>query len=157
MRVVRLTAVAALFAFGAALMLEGGALSSAGEKGEGKTARVVLGKVKVSEKNKDGKSWDINDGKPDIVVRIKNLSDKTIKDWVSEEKADTFEAEYNAVTILATVGHKLQIEVVDKDLAIEDLIGRKEFEVTAEMLTKPGIDIGPFDQVKSLTLAFRKP
>jgi hypothetical protein len=157
MRVVRLTTVAALVAFGAALVLEGGALSSAGEKGAGKAARLVLGKVRVSDTTKDGKAWDINNGKPDLVVRIKNLSDKTTKDWVSEEKADTFDAEYNVAAILVAPGQELQIEVVDKDLAIEDLIGRKNLKVTEAMFSKDGMDIGPFDQVKMLTLSFRKP
>src|SRR5262245_54739914 len=80
MRTLRFAVAGLLVLFCAALILERTA-AVAGDKDKDKdkeskkTVRMFLVSVKVSETNKDGKSWDPNDGKPDLYVVVKNLSD----------------------------------------------------------------------------------
>jgi hypothetical protein len=112
--------------------------------------------VKVSEKNAKGEAWDINNGKPDLQVKIKNLSDNSLKEFVSKEKADTFEATYDVPTVLAMEGQTLQITVLDKDLLKHDEVGTMKLQVTRELIDKGKTDL-KFGQVKSLTLQFKAP
>jgi hypothetical protein len=130
---------------------------AAGADDERKTVRLFLKKVRVSETNKDGNPWDVNNGRPDLVVRIKNLSDNTVKEWSSQEKSDTFEATFDVATVVVEKGQKIQIEVVDKDVAANDLIGRTSFELTKDMINKKGATEISFELVKALTLEFRNP
>jgi hypothetical protein len=151
---IRMLSAILLVAVGVSVLGQGALISQAQDKN--KTVRVVLKKVRVSETNKDGQAWDISNGKPDLVVRVKNLSDTTIKEFVSQEMTDTFEATYDVATILAVEGQRLQIEVVDKDVVIEDLIGRTNITLTADMIKKGNTELS-FDLVKSLTLEFHNP
>lgn len=153
MRALRIAAVVALLAFGVTLALPGPNATAAGGK---KTVRVHLMAVKVSETNAKGEAWDINKGKPDIQVKIKNLSDNSLKEFVSKEKSDTFEATYNVPTVLAMEGQTLQIQVLDKDLVQHDEIGTMKVQVTRELIDKGKTEL-KFQQVKSLTLEFKAP
>lgn len=152
--VIRFGTAGFLLVLGLTLVLTG--QPAAGGVGGKKAVRVVLGSVKVKATKANGDSWDINDGKPDIVVRLKNLSDKSIKDFASEDKEDTLVANYNVATILVIEGQEVQIEVVDKDVAVEDTIGKKRLKVTGEMIQKGSTNLS-FEQVDSLTLQFKAP
>lgn len=156
MNALRTTIVGSLLLFGLALALDRVGTSATADDNDKKSMRVFLKKVVVSEKNKDGKSWDINDGKPDIVVRLKNVSDDTTKEFTSAEKTDTFEATYDVATVLIAADQNLQIIVEDKDVAANDSIGQTTLKITAEMLRK-GRTTLEFGQVKSLTLEFKAP
>ena len=109
-----------------------------------------------SETKKDGASWDVNEGKADPVITVKNESDTTQKAVYTEEKTDTHEASYNSATVLISTGQKLSILVEDKDAAVNDTIGNTSFEVTAEQLKKGTMTL-TFGQVKELTIEFQKP
>jgi hypothetical protein len=127
------------------------------EKPDGKEAvRPSLRKVQVAETKKDGSAWDVNNGKPDLVITFTNLSDTSVKQVVTEEKQDTYEASYDAGMVIIKAGQKLRIDVEDKDAAQNDTIGSTEFVLTEEMIKKGSHSIG-FGQVKSLTMDFRKP
>ena len=130
------------------------ATASADDKG---AMRLVLGKVKVAETKADGKSaWDVNDGKPDITISVKNLTDTVQKEVVTESKDDVFEATFAATTVLVSPGQKLRIQVLDKDIAENDIIGESTFDVNEDFLKK-GTHTLAFGQVKSLVIEFRKP
>ncbi len=118
--------------------------------------RVILKSLQVVETKSDGSSWDVNDGKPDIMISVKNLTDTTQKEVVSDEQKDTFNAKYDSRTVLVSAGQKLRLLVEDKDAAANDTIGNGTLEVTAEMIKK-GTHTISFGQVKSLTIDFQKP
>jgi hypothetical protein len=152
MRAFKVTFVASLLALGLALAMK----AQADDKANEGAMRVVLRHVKVAETKADGSSWDVNGGKPDIIVTMKNLTDTAQKAVVTDEKTDTFEAAYESGMVLVAEGQRLQIQVDDKDVAGNDLIGKTEFDVTADMLKKGKLTIS-FAQVKELTMEFRKP
>jgi hypothetical protein len=118
--------------------------------------RVVLKSVQVAPTKTDGNAWDVNDGKPDIMISVKNLSDTTQKEVVTDEKTDALDAKYDSRTVLVSPGHKLRILVEDKDAAVNDTIGNGSLDVTEEMVKK-GTHTVTFGQVKSLTIEFQKP
>jgi hypothetical protein len=120
-----------------------------------KSYAVFLSKIKVHATNDEGKSWDPNDGKPDIVVRIRNLSDETVKTFESPQKSDTLEALFDLEASRAMEGHELWFEVVDKDIDRDDLIGRATVKVTAEMLRQQKVDL-KFGHVEALSIEFRE-
>jgi len=132
------------------------ALADDKNEDKGKAVRVVLKSIQVAPTKPDGSAWDINDGKPDLQVRIKNNTDTSIKEFLSPEKTDTFDASFDAPTILAMPGQELLIEVLDKDVAVEDAIGRTTIKLTEEMLKKGSHEM-TFNQVKSMKLEFTKP
>ncbi len=158
MRALKFAAVVSLLAFGVALTLQGSGTSAAGEKkGDKKTIVLHLMKLKVAETNAKGESWDINGGKPDPYVTIKNLSDKSGKEFKTKVTDDVFEVDYMGLaTVRAVEGDNLQIEVWDKDLVGSDLIGRTKLPITRELIDK-GKTALKFDQVLSLTVEFRAP
>ena len=158
MRAMKMTVVSLTLALVAALVPLGGIPSGAAQAGkeDKKSARVTLKAVRVKETNKEGDAWDVNNGKPDLVVRMKNLTDNAAKDFTSAEKQDTFAATFDAPALLVVEDQTIQIEVVDEDVADDDLIGRKKLVVSGELLRKGTADLS-FDQVTSLTLEFRKP
>jgi hypothetical protein len=118
--------------------------------------RVVLKAVKVAATKANGQAWDVNDGRPDIVVSMKNASDRTQKEIVTDEKTDVVEATYDAGMVLVSAGQKLTIKVEDKDLAANDLIGETTYEVNADTLKKGKVTLN-FGKVTDLTIEFRKP
>jgi hypothetical protein len=155
MRALKVTAAVALLAFGLGLVADLAATAVAQEeKAKAATCRVILGTVKVKETNKDGNAWDINNGKPDLFVRIRNLTQKGIKDFDSNEKEDTYEADFNVATILAQEGDEVQFEVLDKDVAANDTVGKVTIKLTPEVMKK-GTHNLTFDQVRSMTIEFR--
>ena len=156
MRTLRFAAAGLMLAAGLTLVFQQGLAQDKADKAGKKAYNLVLTVVKVKATTADGKAWDVNDGKPDLVVRIKNLTDTSAKEFVSEEKTDTFSARYDQAAMLVVEGQRIQVEVIDKDAVDNDLIGRTSIEVTKEILTRGAADIG-FGQVESLKLEFRTP
>jgi hypothetical protein len=152
MQALRFTAIGSLLVLGLVFGLQ---QAPAEDKSEEGALRVILKSVEVMTTKSGGDAWDVNDGKPDLVINVKNLSDTTQKEVYTEEKTDVFSATYDAATVLAKAGHKVRIQVLDKDVAANDTIGETTLEVTEDMLKKGKASLS-FGQVKSLMLEFRK-
>jgi hypothetical protein len=118
--------------------------------------RATLTKVQVATTKKDGSAWDVNDGKPDLVITFTNTSDSGVKPIATDEKQDVYEATYAAGMVLIKAGQKLRIDVEDKDVAQNDQIGSTEFVLTEDMVAKGSHSIS-FGQVKALTMTFARP
>jgi hypothetical protein len=153
MRSKTLAVAGIVLAFGFALLLEQGLRGQ--EKGAN-AFNLVLKDVKVKDKNKDGNSWDINDGKPDIHVRITNRTNTSLKPFSSEVRDDTYTATYNQAAMLVIAKQTLEIEVLDKDVAADDVIGRTTIEITEDMLKRGNTEL-TFGQVDSLRFEFQTP
>ena len=118
---------------------------------------VVIRKVVVKERKADGSHWDINEGKPDLRVKIRNGTVKDSKEYKTKEATDTFSHDFNETTdIRFKIGHKLEITVVDVDVASDDLIG--SINVNTEKITPKGgsIKLENFGQVISLEMEIKK-
>jgi hypothetical protein len=126
----------------------------AGEKKA--SMKLMLAYVEVKETNTDGKAWDINNGKPDLFVRIKNLSDSSIKEWTSKTMDDTFKATFNVPVFNVVEGQELEIEVLDSDVTVNDSAGKTKYTLTKERM-KEGHVILTFSQVTGLRLDFKNP
>src|SRR5262249_39026412 len=100
--------------------------------------------------------WRANRGKPDIIVRMKNVSDTTQKEVVTDAKKATLDATFNNEMVLVAPGNKLQIIVEDKGLVFNTLIGKTELDITDD-LVKNGSTTISFAQVKELSMESRKP
>ena len=115
----------------AAFLLAVGGSAISGQEGASYT--LVIKSVQVQTTNADNKSWDINDGKPDLMVIVRNQEDKDQKAFQTEEKTDTFSADFNApTTIKARAGQNLEIEVVDRDVAVNDTSGKTTLKVESD-------------------------
>src|SRR5262245_39574530 len=104
------------------------------KKTDDKVWTVVVHRVEVEKTKANGEAWDINNGKPDLVVIVRNISDKDQKEFQTKEATDTFTAEYDApTTIKARADQTLEFEVVDKDVALNDQIGKVQRKVGTEL------------------------
>jgi hypothetical protein len=125
---------------------------------EGDLWSVVIKKVEVKMTDEKGDAWDINGGKPDLVVMVRNLSEKDSKPFRTEEKADTFVAEFNVpTTIRVRADQVLEFEVIDQDAAFHDLIGKHQHKMTADDLKAGNLKLEKdFGQVICLELELEK-
>jgi hypothetical protein len=124
---------------------------------EGAEYAVVLKKVEVKTTNTNGNSWDVNDGKPDLMVMVRNLSDKESKTFKSKEKTDTFSTDFNEpTTIKLKAGQDVEFHVVDVDVAANDDIGKFKLEVTEKALKEGKLRMENFGQVIYLEIEFKK-
>src|SRR5262249_22772767 len=113
-------------------LILGGAVSRADDPGP--DYLVVVKRAEVLKTKADGKSWDVNDGKPDLAVIVRNLDVKDSK-YETKVREDTFAAEFNELTTLKVrKGQTVEFEVVDKDLAVDDSAGKVKRKMTAKML-----------------------
>jgi hypothetical protein len=151
MQALKITAIASLFALGLAL----GIKAYAEDKVVDGAHRIVLKGVKIAETRADGKPWRTGGGKPDIIVSMKNLSDTTQKEVVTDKKSG-FEVTYNSGMVLAAAGQRVRILVEDKGVVSNTAIGKTELDITEDMLKKGTTTIS-FAQVKELTIDFQKP
>src|SRR5690606_34217745 len=88
---------------------------------DGDTYTVIIHRVEVKQTNQDGNSWDINDGKPDLQVTVRNLAEADSKAFETTQKEDTFSAEWNVPTnIKFRSGQGLEFVVQDVDVAASD-------------------------------------
>jgi hypothetical protein len=90
---------------------------------------------KVKETKANGDSWDPMNGKPDLVVQLRNLSQPDSKKYQTKEASDTFENTFNVDTgFRIKDGEELEIQVLDKDLADHDVIGKISKKIGAGLL-----------------------
>ena len=118
---------------------------------------VVIKKVEVKKTNKNGDPWDVNDGKPDLCVVIRNTTDKEQKAFESKVKDDVYAADFNEVTTLKVKeGQVLEFRVLDKDVAAHDEIGKTNREITGKILKEGTLRMENFDQVIFLEIELKK-
>lgn len=118
---------------------------------------VVIKSVEVMTTNKDGNAWDINDGKPDLCVILRNTSLANSEEFKSKERADTYQAQFNEpTTVKIRAGQTLEIQVVDSDVAANDEIGKASLKVTDAHLKGNQQSLESFGRVKNLTIEFKK-
>lgn len=132
--------------------------SSSPGQGQGNAEyTVIIKNVEVMTTNKDGNAWDVNDGKPDLCVIIRNTSVANSEAFTSKERTDTFQAEFNEpTTVKVSAGQTLDIQVVDKDVAVNDEIGRTSMKVTEDRFKNNPQKLESFGRVKTLTIEFKK-
>jgi pimeloyl-ACP methyl ester carboxylesterase len=120
---------------------------------------LVVQSATIAKTKADGKPWDLGVGKkawPDPYVKIwvydadGGLSDsgETATIW------DTFTPAWNHEAATVTEGCKIRLEVWDKDLKYDDLIGKYEFKLTADTIKHGELTL-KFGQVEKLHLVFR--
>jgi len=132
------------------------ALPRGGAAGGDETYTIVIQKVEVKTTQKNGNSWDVNDGKPDLRVIIRNTADDS-KAYETKEKTDTFAADFNEPTnVKFKKGHTLEIQVVDVDVAVNDVVGKVNAEMKAEKIQEGKMRLENFDQVIFLTFEIKK-
>ena len=117
---------------------------------------VVIKSVSVKKVNKEGEAWDINNGAPDLMVVVRNSSERDSKEFKTEEKEDTYAANFNAVTtVKLRADQELTIEVIDVDAVNNDLIGKMTRKFTAEELKEGKVELKNFGQVIRLELEIK--
>jgi seryl-tRNA synthetase len=117
--------------------------------------RVHLKDVRVKATNKNNEAWDVNNGRPDIMIRVKNLTDQSVPKYESGTRDDVLIATFDNAAINAMEGHTIQIDVIDSDVASNDTIGTATFVLSSEACKKGSADLS-FDQVESLKLELEK-
>lgn len=113
--------------------------------------------VKVKETQKDGSSWDVDNGKPDLFVRI-NVDAEGAETFDTKVVDDTFAATFNETLgrVKFTPGQKLKIQVFDKDVAANDHIGTYMVTTTEKGVEGKSLILEDFGQVIRLELEYRK-
>lgn len=148
------TSLVALLALG--LVFAGQTMAAEKENDDTATYVVVIKSVSVEKTKKDGSSWDINNGAPDLSVIVRNASETDSKKFETKEKEDTFSAEYNTpTTVKVRADQTLEIHVVDNDVASDDTIGKTEVKVTSEILKDGKVELKDFGQVIRLELEMK--
>jgi hypothetical protein len=139
----------------AGTLIWGGVALVAQEKGGEYT--VVVKKVEVKTTNVNGNSWDVNDGKPDLAVIIRNLDDKDQKTFQTKEKTDAFSTDFNEpTTIKFRSGQHLELLVVDRDVAVNDDIGKFKLETSDKAIKDGKVRMENFGQVIYLEIELKK-
>lgn len=146
--------------FTLAFLLIGGVLvaSQAPVAGGGTdTYTLVIKKVEVKKTQKNGESWDVNNGEPDLRVIVRNMSDKDSKAFETKEHKDRFTADFNEPTnIKFKKGNILEFDVVDVDVAVNDTVGKTRIEMNDERLREGGLRLEGFEQVIYLEIQVKK-
>jgi hypothetical protein len=118
---------------------------------------LIIKKCEVKTTNKNGEAWDVNDGKPDLMVIVRNLSDKDSSPFKTKEKTDTFLGDFNEPTNMkCRAGHTLEFEVADVDVAVNDRIGKLSKALDAKILKDGKLRMENFEQVIYLEVEFKK-
>ena len=117
---------------------------------------VVIKSVSVQTTNADGGAWDVMDGKPDLAVIVRNLTDKDSDSYATKTKDDVFQAEYNEPTpIKAKAGDTLEFQVVDKDVAVNDEIGKTHLKLEGKHV-KDDLRFEKFGRVLQFAISIKK-
>ena len=128
---------------------------SAGDSGKEYT--IVVKRVEVKKTKADGSAWDIMDGAPDLFVRVSNVSVKGSKSFDTEVKDDTYTAEFNTPTNIKFVpGQTVRFEVIDKDIAANDEVGKADVELSEKVIKDGTVRISNFGQVIVLEITVKK-
>ena len=149
LRTITLTALAAV-----CLVLGGNTVVAEDAKDAQYT--IVVHRVQVKTTKADGATWDINNGKPDLAVIVRNVDEKDVTGGRTKTKEEVFEATFDeTLTTKVRAGQTLEIEVVDVDVAVNDTIGKIRKEITPEVLAKKKLKFENFEQVISLEIELK--
>lgn len=150
-RLQRLTGAVAALA-----LLVAGPVALSQEK-EGDAFGLLIKRVQVAATDENDEPWDINDGKPDLVIVAINHSDKQSQPFFTREIGNALQAEFNtAVTFPVRAGQKLELRVLDRDVAVDDTIGAVQKELTADDLERGLLRLENFGRVLLLEIEFQK-
>jgi len=121
------------------------------------TYTVVVKKVEVESTKEDGSAWDVDNGRPDLAVSIRNMSEADSKAFTTKTKDDVTTHEFDEpTTIKVKPGQTLEFTVLDKDVAVNDTIGKVEKKMTAEHLKSGKIRMEKFHRVIFLEIEVKK-
>jgi hypothetical protein len=147
-----ISALALLALFG--LFLTGPATTVAADED---SYTVVVKKVEVKTTKEDGTDWDINMGKPDLSVSVKNIDEKDSKAFKTKTKDDTFSATIEeTTTVKVRAGQTVEFDVLDVDAALNDSAGKIKKELDAATLKSGKLKLENFGRVISLEIEFKK-
>ena len=98
---------------------------------------VVINKVEVKKTQKNGETWDVNDGAPDLRVFARNTTNKDEKAFETKEQKDTYSAVFDQpANFKVKKGQSIELEVVDVDVAVNDQVGKTILEINDENIRK---------------------
>jgi hypothetical protein len=118
---------------------------------------VVVKKLEVKTTKDDGADWDINKGKPDLAVSVRNMDEKDSKAFRTKTKDDVFTADFDETsTVRVRPGQTVEIEVLDVDAALNDSVGKIKKELDATTLKSGKLKLEKFGQVILLEIEFKK-
>ena len=118
---------------------------------------VIIKKVEVKTTKADGSAWDVDNGKPDLAVKVRNYSEKGSKTFTTKTKDDTFSAEFDEpTTVKFRKGQTLEFEVVDVDVAVNDSIGKLSKDMGDDLIKKGKLAFENFGQVIRLEIEVKK-
>lgn len=117
---------------------------------------ITIHKLEVEKTNSKGASWDLNNGRPDLAVTVRNYSEKDSKSFTTKTKDDTFVAEFNEpTTVKFRIGQTIEFHVVDKDVTGDDTIGKLQQPFNKKIF-RVGKHEFKFGRVKSLLVSVNK-
>jgi hypothetical protein len=120
------------------------------------TATLVIERVEVRTTKDDGKtSWDAGGGAPDIKVTVERVSEPKGETHATSTEEDKFKATFNRKALGVDEGDRIEIRVLDEDVAADDRIGGIEHKITAKDLKSGEIELA-FDQVDKLILRLER-
>src|SRR5947209_6560312 len=115
---------------------------------------LVMKSGTIADTKADGRAWDLGFGKkawpdPYVRVRVHDKDGAQVDFGETFVVYDTFTPVWNKEVATVRAGQRVHVEVWDKDLKYDDLIGRHEFVLTEELLAKRTFTL-QFGQVKAL-------
>ena len=114
-------------------------------------AKVVLRSIQVTNKKKDGSSWD-SGSDADVLVAIKTKVQK----WTSTQTVNSNQADFKESFGPLKAGDTLDIVVMDQDLIVNDLIGSTLYTLTDADIDKGSIEL-TFGSVESIKFELSAP
>ena len=129
---------------------------------------LVIRGCQVHPSTDKGEAWDVNNGKPDLMVIVRTVpaSDRTAvstndsrerREFKTKEKEDTFSADFNEMVDFGVRdGQMIEIEVVDVDVAVNDRIGRIQEKISAAAFKDGKRRFENFGRVIHLEMELRK-
>ncbi len=120
---------------------------------------LVAKSATIAPTKANGAAWDFP------LIGKKSMPDPYVKAWVYDKGAqtdygetavawDTLTPVWNKDLVTVKAGQRLLIEVWDKDLKYDELIGRHRFNLTEKMIDKGWFDF-TFDQVRFIRFEVR--
>lgn len=111
---------------------------------------LVIKSAVIKTTKSNGTAWDIAQGEPDPYVKAFIVSGKVaLQEGATQVENNTYRPTWDEVVLTVREGDDITIQVVDKDLTFDDVIGEYKFTVTRAVLAA-GEHRPEFDQVKEL-------
>lgn len=126
-------------------------------EGEGTDYTLVVKKVDVKKTKADNSTWDIMDGAPDLFVRVSNNSEKGAKAFDTKVHDDKYTVVFDETTnVRFRSGQTISLEVIDKDVAANDDVGKINVEMTDKVIKMGKLRFENFGQVITLEIEVKK-